>query len=216
MTSDCLSPKRAESYASWIEVGWCLHNLHNKDNTLLLKWIEFSKKSGDHATEAEDACTEYWDNMCDDGLGMGSLKMWAREDNLSKYEEIIRRDIAGMILRASKDKGSSFDIAKIMFEMFKDRFVCVSAKDNTWYYYDQDLHRWIKDVSGTMLRRKISTEVYQEFNKLGVLKQSQSVEADDIAAEQGAKILKVAHRLKDTSFKNNIMTESKELFYNAE
>ena len=114
---DCLSPKRAESYASWIEVGWCLHNLHNKDNTLLLKWIEFSKKSGDHTTEAEDACTEFWDNMCDDGLGMGSLKMWAREDNLSKYEEIIRRDIAGMILRASKDKGSSFDIANLVLSI---------------------------------------------------------------------------------------------------
>ena len=30
---DCLNPERANPYNSWIEVGWCLHNLHNKDDT---------------------------------------------------------------------------------------------------------------------------------------------------------------------------------------
>ena len=213
---DCLSGERAKSYNSWIEVGWCLNNLHNKDATLLNKWIEFSKKSKDHSTEAEDACREYWNSMCDDGLGIGSLKMWAKEDNQEKYEEIVRRDIGVYVLKASKDKGSSYDVARVLFEMYKDSFVCVSAKDNTWYYYEKNLHRWIKDMSGTMLRRKISTEVYQEFNKMGLAKQQQSLEADDQYAEQGAKILKVAHSLKTTSVKNNIMSECKELFYDAE
>ena len=52
---DCLSIERSKSYGTWIEVGWCLHNLHNKDDTLLKKWIEFSKRSATHQDEAEDS-----------------------------------------------------------------------------------------------------------------------------------------------------------------
>uniref|UniRef100_A0A6C0JEY4 SF3 helicase domain-containing protein n=1 Tax=viral metagenome TaxID=1070528 RepID=A0A6C0JEY4_9ZZZZ len=213
---DCLNVERSKSYREWLEVGWCLHNLHNKDNTLLNKWIEFSKKSDIHSSEAEDSCKEFWSNMCDEGLGIGSLKMWARQDNAPLYDTIVRRDINSHILRASKEKGSSYDIANVLYEMFKDRYVCVSAKDNLWFYYDQSLHRWIKDASGTMLRKRISTDLYQEFSKMGLEKQQQSLEADDQYAELGAKILKVAHSLKSTSSKNNIMSESKELFYDAE
>ena len=40
---ELLRPERSHSYNSWIELGWCLHNIHNIDHTLLDVWIEFSK-----------------------------------------------------------------------------------------------------------------------------------------------------------------------------
>jgi P4 family phage/plasmid primase-like protien len=214
---DCLSAERAKSYPTWIEVGWCLHNLHNRNNKLLLKWIEFSKKAADYADDADDSCTEYWENMCNDGLGIASLKLWAKQDNPEQYSKIVQEDIYTHIIEACKTKkGSSYDVAKVMHAMYKDYYVCISVKDTLWYYYDQNKNCWRTDDRGIMLKSKISTEVYLEFKKIAEYKIKSSVEAGDDANEMYMKILNVMARLKETSFKSNLMTECSELFYDRE
>ena len=214
---DCLSAERAKYYKSWIEVGWCLHNLHNKNDKLLLKWIEFSKKAPDYADDAEDSCKEYWEGMCNDGLQLPSLKLWAKQDSPDKYSLIVQEDIYTHIMEACKTKkGSSYDVAKVMHAMYKDFYVCISIKDTLWYYYDQDKNCWRTDDRGIMLKSKISTEVYQEFKKIAEQKMKSSKEAGDDANEHYMKILNVMSRLKETSFKSNLMTECSELFYDRE
>jgi len=214
---NCLNVDRAKTYATWIEVGWCLHNLHNTNNKLLLKWIEFSKKSIAHADEAEESCTEYWENMCNDGLGIASLKLWAKQDSPEDYAAIIQDDIYTYVMEACRTKkGTSYDVAKVIHAMYKDYFVCVSVKDSLWYYYDDIRNCWRTDDRGIMLKSKISNEVYLEFKKIAQEKQNKSVEAGDDNGELGLKIMQVMSRLKDTSFKNNLMTELIELFYDRE
>ena len=214
---DCLSAERAKPYSSWIEVGWCLHNLHNKDDKLLNKWIEFSKKSGSHSAEAEDACREYWESMCMDGLGIASLKLWARQDNPDEYSKIIKEDIYTHIIAATKNKkGNPNDVAKVIHEMYKDYFVLVSVKDHLWYYYDENKNCWRPDDKGIMLKSKISHEVYREFKKIADDKSAMSTEAGDDANELYMKIMGVANRLKETNFKANIMSELQEFFYDKE
>jgi P4 family phage/plasmid primase-like protien len=215
---DCLSPTRANNYKQWMELGWCLHNIHNKDNALLTKWIEFSKKSPQYSHTAEEECTELWAVMADDGgLGIGSLKLWARKDNFELYCKIVQNDIADSILKTcSTSKGTPYDTARVLHSMYKDHFICVSIKDNVWYWYSEEDHRWMRDDKGITLRRKISTDVYQEFNKLQQYKSSQSLEAGDKAGLDAQKILNVMMRLKDTAFKNNVMTEAAEIFYDKD
>ena len=214
---DCLKVERANSYNSWIEVGWCLHNLHNKDDTLLKKWIEFSKKPSNRAHEAESACKDYWENMCCEGLGIASLKLWAKEDNPEKYYKVLQKDNYKCVMDVIKiKKGSSYDVAKLMYNMFSDYHKCVSIKDTAWYYYDEKQHRWKTDDKGVMLRRKISEEVYREFKKVATIKTEQSSEAGDDAHEDVQKLFAVMARLKETSFKANIMTECAEIFYDKE
>jgi len=214
---NCLNVDRAKTYATWIEVGRCLHNLHNTNNKLLLKWIEFSKKSIAHADEAEESCTEYWENMCNDGLGIASLKLWAKQDSPEDYAAIIQDDIYTYVMEACRTKkGTSYDVAKVIHAMYKDYFVCVSVKDSLWYYYDDIRNCWRTDDRGIMLKSKISNEVYLEFKKIAQEKQNKSVEAGDDNGELGLKIMQVMSRLKDTSFKNNLMTELIELFYDRE
>ena len=75
---DCLSIFRAEERKPWIELGWCLFNIHNADETLLKKWIEFSKKDPKYTDTAEDACREVWSNSLEDNLGLPTLIMWAK------------------------------------------------------------------------------------------------------------------------------------------
>ena len=213
----CLNLDRAKSYGTWIEVGWCLHNLHNANNKLLLKWIEFSKKSISHADEAEESCSEYWENMCNDGLGIASLKLWAKQDNPVEYATIIQEDIYTYVMEACRTKkGTSYDVAKVIHAMYKDYFVCISVKDSLWYYYDDIRNCWRTDDRGIMLKSKISNEVYLEFKKIAQEKQNKSVEAGDDNGELGLKIMQVMSRLKDTSFKSNLMTELIELFYDRE
>ena len=214
---DCLSPERAKPFGSWIEVGWCLHNLHNKDDKLLNKWIEFSKKSSAHAAECEDACREKWETMCMDGLGIASLKLWARQDNPEEYSKIIKEDIYTHIMAATKNKkGNPVDVAKVIHVMYKDYFVLVSVKDNLWYYFDEKKNCWRPDDKGIMLKSKISQEVFKEFSKIASDKNESSTEAGDSDNELSLKILAVANRLKETNFKANIMTELQEFFYDKE
>ena len=107
-------------------------------------------------------------------------------------------------------------MAKVLHTMYKDEYICVSNEDNVWFYYDKELHRWIRDNKGITLKRKISTELYREFSKLNISEQQQSLESDDNHATNAVKISKVMLRLKETAFKSNLMRECTELFYDNE
>lgn len=214
---DCLSDERAKNYVTWMEVGWALHNIHNHDDTLLEKWIEFSQRIESYKTTAETECRERWEKMADEGLGMGSLKLWAKTDNPDKYSLIVEKDICSLIIQATKNgRGPSYDVAKVLHEMFKEYFVCVSPAKNSWYYFNQEKHRWVKDEKGVSLRQMISTELYNEFKRQQLKIGGQSSSPEDGEHDKSFKIMKVMDKLKETAYKNNIMTESCELFYDKE
>jgi P4 family phage/plasmid primase-like protien len=214
---DCLSVERAKSYQSWMEVGWALHNIHNSDDSLLNKWIVFSQKVEQYKATAENDCKERWERMADEGLGMGSLKLWAKNDNPDMYSEIVETDIHSLIIEATKNgKGPSYDVAKVLHEMYKEYFVCVSPMKSIWYYYNQEKNRWMLDEKGVSLRQMISTELFREFKRQQLKIGGMSSMAGDNENDKSFKIAKVMDRLKETAYKNNIMTESCELFYDKD
>ena len=88
---DILSSERAENYKTWIEVGWCLHNI---DDRLLDLWIQFSKISDKFE---EGKCEEIWAKSQKRNLTIGSLKFWCKSDNKNKYEEIMLQQIEPVI-----------------------------------------------------------------------------------------------------------------------
>ena len=55
---DCLDTSRAEDYSKWSELIWCCHNIHNTDDRLLKKVIEFSSKPEKYKDTAEAECTK--------------------------------------------------------------------------------------------------------------------------------------------------------------
>ena len=50
----------------------------------------------------------------------------------------------------SKDKITEFDLAIVLYQLFKDRFICVSIKNNQWYEYKNN--KWNEIDSGNTLR----------------------------------------------------------------
>ena len=110
-----LKDTRANSYGDWIRLGWCLRNI---SIDLLQEWDEFSKKS----TKYEAGyCDSLWYKMREGGLGIGTLHMWAKQDNPEEYAKLVSEDISSFIRRSMSQ--TDYDIALVIARMFKHRFI---------------------------------------------------------------------------------------------
>jgi P4 family phage/plasmid primase-like protien len=85
--SELLSVKRADNYNSWIEVGMCLKNISSDYKYI---WKKFSEKSDKYS---EKECDEKWKSFKKnkDGLKIGSLLKWCKEDNEKEYDEYMKK-----------------------------------------------------------------------------------------------------------------------------
>lgn len=205
---DLLSEERANNYLDWISVGWCLRNI---DHRLLEKWIEFSKKSPKFE---EGECEKRWNYMREDGLGIGTLNMWAKKDNPEQYAEVLKTDISNLIYNSRNE--THYDIAKVVHFMFKHEFVCASYKANYWYHYEGN--RWVPCESGYALSLKLSTDVFKRYSSAASeyharASATESETEQSIFSEIGKKLAGIALNLKKVPFKENIMKECRSLFY---
>lgn len=205
---DLLSVNRADAYMDWIKVGWCLRNI---DYRLMPKWISFSQKSTKYA---EGECERLWNYMKDDGLGIGTLHMWAKADDEVKYAELCKKDLGNLIYRSTSETHT--DIARVVHFMYRYQYVCVSIKLNLWYEYRG--HKWVLCDSGHTLRSKVSNEVVREYYRQAAYYNEQATREDAEADQQrwgemAKKLNTIALKLKQSAFKDNIMKECKELFF---
>ena len=209
-----LSLERADNYEKWLDLGFCLHNI---DRSLLGTWIEFSKKNPEKYQPG--VCQDKWELMKnDDGLRLGSLHRWAREDNIEKYLEY-RKQRSDACMNDSLT-GTHYDIAKLLFELYHDQFVFVcSDKFRKWYVFID--HCWVICVNGSALRLKISVELVQLYGK-----KSQEFYVSAGTAEsplQKEEFLKKAeicnkiiNRLKTMGFINSVMQSCEDLFLDSQ
>lgn len=205
---DILSEERSNSYQEWIRVGWCLRNI---DYRLLTKWIDFSKKSPKFK---EGECERLWNHMKDDGLGIGTLYMWAKQDNPEAFRIILDNDISSLIFTSRNE--THYDIARVVHFMFKHQYVCASIKSNYWYEFRD--HKWVPCDSGYTLNNKLSKEVCNKYLSVSAFYQSKASTNENeteqaLQMEIAKKLGNIALKLKMVSYKENVMTECKRLFY---
>lgn len=203
---DILDVKRSDSFDSWIRVGWCFRNI---DNRLLDKWIEFSKKN---AKFQEGECEKLWPYMKSDGLGMGTLHMWAKQDNEEKYRDICNKDLTLLFEKSTSETHT--DIAKVVHYLYKYDYVCVCNAKNLWYEFRN--HRWVSCDNAHTLKSKMSNEVVNEYRKKITYYNQKAI--DDEANKDNydnivKKLVSISSKLKTVPFKNNIVAELRDLFY---
>lgn len=203
-----LSPRRAENYNDWIRLGWCLRNI---DFGLLSAWRDFSKQSNKYV---EGECDRRWAYMRKGGLGVGTLHMWAKHDNPEQYAGMMSESLRNLVMTSLT--GTHHDVAMVIHSMYKHEFVCASIKSKVWYIFKD--HRWQLTDSGYILRARISNEVWTEFSNVSMYHQQRSVACDLQVDQQrhqdfAKKLLEVAQRLKNSTFKDHVMKECAELFY---
>jgi len=213
------------SYNKWIRVGWALKNTNEK---MFLTWMKFSTQSKSFNFSEIPEYYNMWksfENRNSDKLTSRSIMFWAKTDNFHKYQEIRQETISYYIdltLESiiSKDKIGEFDLANVLFQLYKDQFVCVSIKNNQWYEYKD--YKWHEIDSGNSLRLLISKKMHDIYIRKAhdlietITKLENNEQNADPLKLKSSKLGDICILLKTTTCKNNIMKEAKELFYDKE
>ena len=234
----CLLPARAESYGSWMEVGWCLSNIDSSED-MFNTWVEFSQKSPKASQTEWGSLRRKWSygfskNTTGAKLSMRSLHYWARKDSPAVYKELVEEDHVGFVQYCVDD--SHFQVAKILQKMYKDSFCAsIEMKRTEWFAYDEKVHTWKHTNQGMELRSKLSTEVADlvvrarmRLKKKGwdmhcqqnnITDPSANTDEDWFNSWANTKdgkhfqiLVKVEKKLYASDFKNCVMKEAAELF----
>ena len=225
------------SYNKWIRVGWALRNYDEKssncsnksDKKSFLIWLKFSSQSKTFDFNNVSELYEKWklfDNNNPDGLTKRSILFWAKSDNYEEYVKVREETISYYVDKTldsiiKKDKVGEFDLANVLYQLCKDQFVCVNIKKDIWYEYKNN--RWHEIDSGTTLRLIISKRLHdiylkkaQKYFDLIVISQNDNNEEEEKQNKiKASKFGDICMYLKTTSWKNNIMKEAKDIFYDS-
>jgi P4 family phage/plasmid primase-like protien len=216
----CLPMNYSDDYDKWIRCGWALHN---SNPNMFLSWMVFSSQSPKFNIEDIDTYYEEWIKMDDEGLTSRSIMYWAKEENPSEYNNILKETIDYYMDISIRDiKPNESDIAQVLYQVFKDEFRCSSIKYKRWYRYVE--HKWVEIDCGTTLRYNISRVLARMYgSKADELFNLANLCADDEIEGNGEAMKKKALKynnisswLKNTNVKGNIMKEAAEIFYHSD
>ena len=221
------------SYSNWIRVGWALANTGRvppSRSTMFLTWLKMSSQQPCRKTLAGSDGTFDWGSVPElyslwrdfdhddpSGLTSRSIMYWARQYAPTEYEQV-RMSTVHYYIDQSVATSTEFDLACVLFHMYKHKFVCASIKNNVWYEYSN--HRWHEIDSGNSLRLHVSKEVHAEYlavqrSKMRELDHMEQGEAAGEVRNTVKRMADIMLQLRRTTWKNNVMREARELFYDS-
>jgi P4 family phage/plasmid primase-like protien len=192
--------------------------LKHTDERLFLSWVMLRSKASDFDFDTIPKLFNEWKynfNKRADGVTRRSIMYWAKQDAYESYEKVKKSTIDSYIEETIFDV-ADWDYAMVLYHMFKDKYVCSSITNKTWYTFKN--HRWEND-EGLTLRMAISKELFQLYSdKQGeYLAEMQNFKENEKYYEKfQSKVKKIAEiciKLKKTGDKNNIMREAMEIFF---
>ena len=206
-----INTSRSDDYHSWLRIGWCLYTCSNGSEDGFELWCDFSKNSDKYD---EQSNLDIWDKMVIKDLTIGTLKYYAKIDNPDKFKTYKMDKI-----KKDEDKwidGSNTAIASVIHSLFKDEYKCSSVVTHSWHKWDG--RKWKSIEKGIDLRKKISKDIVVIFSEIGKQTFSQMAEEDSnhkltMLKEKIKSINKVISNCKSASFKNRVMEECEEQFY---
>jgi P4 family phage/plasmid primase-like protien len=109
-----------------------------------------------------------------------------------------------------------YDIAKVIYQLYQQDFVCSSFKNKTWYEFKG--HRWVETDCGLGLRVKFSEEVWKVYKCESMEYNQKAVNCNNNTDQEtfskvARKLDEISSKLRNSAFKESIMKECSELFY---
>jgi P4 family phage/plasmid primase-like protien len=227
---ECLNGDRADNYDTWMRVGWCLRNIEASDEMFDV-WMKFSEKSGKSGGNNVEQLRREWMRGTmrlvngSPSLRIGSLKMWAREDNAARYKEIMDGDIISFITKAglTYKGGTHHHVAMMIHKLFYDTYKCtVEGRSTEWYEFKN--HTWNPMPQGLLLKSVITDEIAKKVDsaRCSLRPPEANLPADEYQEKQKqfndsvVKLLKLQENLYNANFKESVMKEAVQLFYDSE
>lgn len=208
-----LSMFRSSDRTEWMTVGWALYNISDGCQEGLEQWLEFSAR--DETKFDETVCVNEWERMTTKDLTIGTLRYYASIDNPERYKEF-QKEQSNHHIKESLC-GSHNDIAKVLYAEYGNEFVCASVVGRgVWFQFKN--HRWEEVEEGIFLREKISDEIVERYVEIGnefYAKQHSSEDKAEFSMYEARFKLtqKIIKNLKTAPYKNNVMKECMEVFY---
>jgi len=244
-----LGPEYYESgsYNRWIRVCWALANsitvpddLVRQRERLLFVWIRFSAQATGFRYTCIPELVARWDDAIgrvhtmDAPLSFRSIMYWVRESNPEKYKEIYTDTLdfyvdqviygatGGRTISQDNENVGEEIYAELLYQSFKNEYVCVSVSKNSWYKYCNG--RWRRDDAGQSLRKRITDIKRMFMNRINIQQQKgrplvPTQEGDEEQAKARAmlkRLVKIVNLLGTTKQKENIMKEARCLFYDQD
>ena len=207
-----LSTNRANDRNDWMQIGWLLYNIGDGCGEALDLWCEFSSRCEEEYDES--VCIYQWERMVKKELGLGTLKYYASVDSPTRFKEL-KKEQSDKYIQQSLN-GSHNDIAKVLYEEYSSEFVCGSISNNIWFHFNGV--KWEQIEAGFSLREKISGEVSERYTHIASELFTGMSKTTDKGQEAMYKtridqLKKMVTNLKSAPFKNNVMKECQEVFY---
>ena len=213
-------PSRFYEPGSHLENRKVAFALKNTDERLFLSWVMLRSKASDFEYASIPDLKKQWDyfSFRKDGVTKKSIMYFAKQYSPIEYERVKKNTIDYYVEETMKT-GTDFDFALVLYQMFKDKYICSSIVQKKFYVYSN--HRWVLD-QGNSLRLAISSEMFAlyqiKMNKF--CNQMQQFPDDDPAykdlKEKLRTLILISKTLKMSQHKNNIMREAMELFYDKD
>ena len=196
--------------------------LKHTDERLFLSWIMLRSKASDFDYSTIPSLYSDWKkyfNTSKTGVTRKSIMYWAKQDAFEEYEKVLESTV-DYFIEESLESQTEFAIAEVLFQKYKDTYVCVSYdKKGIWYIFKN--HRWEPD-RGLSLRLAISKDIHSLYSirRTNLENEYHHYDQSDDRAEYIKKKMKslsdIMQKLKKTVDKDHIMRESMELFYDKE
>ena len=233
-----LSDIRATDSTYWYTVGSILYNISQGTRDGLLSWIKFSKCS--NCVFTEESCIRYWTEMKYTNYVIGTLRYYVKQDNMNQYLTYKKSQCSNHLIQYNRSNGGkipNYIIAQALYILYKDEFLYHEG----WYQFIDK--KWVRIKECTELRgyiplinkctehevlyyRNQLTEIDNEIRNIEEEIPINKEEEDNrterlqcfIRTKKTIENKRIAflhsrQLLENTSFKNSIIVECKDIFF---
>jgi P4 family phage/plasmid primase-like protien len=197
--------------------------LKRTDERLFLSWVMLRSKASDFNYANIPQLFEDWKRYFNtggshEGITRKSIMYWAKKDNYGDFVKVKSSTIDSFV-EQTFEVYTEVDCARVLYQMFKDKYVCTDINARTWYVFQN--HRWVKD-KGYTLRLAISNEMFNLYNKkieeysgeLNALEHKD--EHYEFLKNKITMATSVSIKFKKHNDKNNNMREAMEIFFDPD
>lgn len=211
---DLINPTRFVTMNEFKSLGQVLANVYRCSENGIKMWEYLAREC-----EYVASCEEEWENFEEDGkTSIRTLQYWASKDYPEEYNTWLKGNIKKRLISCLSAESGYTDIASIIYDIYKTRFICTSIDHETWYEFKN--HYWKKLDSALTISKIISSKFAENFTdlleELDNKHRNASVDDKEITEEYIKRCKKLISNLKTPSFKRNIIREACELFYDEQ